>query len=78
MVEKQLSSHIHEPSALIRAVLQSERMQSTKRLDWSVSLEPERGAIFHAEGALKAWEAANEFEKRLLADEFLAGDFLKS
>lgn len=78
IVENEMSSHVRGASALMVAVAKSERVRTIERMDCAVSLEPERGAIFHAEGALKAWTEVDEFEKRLVADECLAGDFLKS
>jgi hypothetical protein len=78
VVEKDLATHIHDGPALIGEVAGSERVREVQRLDWSMSLQPERGAMAHAEGAIKAWVAAGKFEKTLLADECLAGDCLKS
>lgn len=65
IVESELSSHFREPSALIIAVSQSQRVRSIESLGWTATLQPEQGAIAHAEGALKAWASANEFEKTL-------------
>lgn len=65
MVENELSSHIQDAAALIRAVAQSERVRKVVALDWSVTLQPERGAMAHAEGALKAWAEVDEFERAL-------------
>jgi len=65
MVEKELSHQFRDPAILIRAVAQSDRVRSIARLDWPVSLQPERGAMAHAEGALKAWAAVDEFETTL-------------
>jgi len=65
IVEGELSSHFRDPSALIIAVAQSERVRKIESLDWAASLQPMRGAISHAEGALQAWLAADEFEKAL-------------
>jgi len=78
IVEKELSSHILDRSALIRAVVGSERVRDIERLNWPASVQPDRGAMAHAEGALKAWADAAQFEKTLLADECLAGDCLRS
>ncbi|HEY2081428.1 MAG TPA: hypothetical protein VGI88_01490 [Verrucomicrobiae bacterium] len=41
-------------AALTIAVLQSERVQNLKRLSWSATLQPPRGALAHAEAVLKA------------------------
>jgi hypothetical protein len=65
MVENELSSHIRDRAALIIAVAQSERVRIIERLAWAATIQPERGAIAHAEGALKAWAAVDEFEKTL-------------
>jgi hypothetical protein len=78
IVEKELSVHIHDAARLFRAVAGSERVRAVGRLSCAVSFQPQWGAMVHAEGALKAWVDADEFEKRLLADECLAGDILKS
>jgi hypothetical protein len=78
IVEKELSPHILDRSALMRAVVGSERVRDIERLSWSASVKPDCGTMAHAEGALKSWVAAGEFEKTLLADECLAGDCLKS
>jgi hypothetical protein len=55
MVEDELSSHFQDAAARIIAVSQSERVRSIERLAWAASVDPERGAIAHAEGAIKAW-----------------------
>jgi hypothetical protein len=55
MVEHELSSHFQDAAARIIAVSQSERVRSIERLAWAASLDPERGAIAHAEGAIRAW-----------------------
>jgi hypothetical protein len=65
IVKSELSPHYRDPAALTIAVLQSERVQNLKRLSWSATLRPERGALAHADGALKAWAAVDEFEKAL-------------
>ncbi len=78
VVEKELAPHLPEPSALMRAVAGSERVRSIALLDWSVTIKPERGAMAHAEGALKAWEGADEVEKKLLAEECVAANFVRS
>jgi hypothetical protein len=65
IVKTELSSHFRDPSDLIRAVAQSQRVRSIEALDWSVTFQPARGAIAHAEGALKAWVAVDDFEKTL-------------
>jgi hypothetical protein len=68
IVESELSSHYREPSALIIAVSQSQRVQDIERLAWTATLHPERGAVAHAEGALTAWAAVDEFEKTLSSE----------
>jgi hypothetical protein len=65
IVEKELSRDISEPSALMRAVARSERVQSVERLALAVSLRPPGGAVMHAERTLKAWGALGEFESAL-------------
>jgi hypothetical protein len=55
MVEHELSSHFQDAAARIIAVSQSERVRSIERLAWAASLDPEHGAIAHAEGAIRAW-----------------------
>jgi hypothetical protein len=61
-VEAQLSPHFPDAAALIVAVAGSERVRSVAGLDWSASINPVHGVIAHAEGALKAWAAADKFE----------------
>jgi hypothetical protein len=61
-VEAELSPHFPDAAALIVAVAGSERVRSIAGFDWSASVAPVRGAIPHAEGALKAWAAADKFE----------------
>jgi hypothetical protein len=55
IVEHELSSHFQDAAARIVAVSQSERVRSIEGLAWAASVNPERGAIAHAEGAIKAW-----------------------
>jgi hypothetical protein len=55
MVEHELSSHFQDAAARIIAVSQSERVRSIEALAWTASVDPERGAIAHAEGAIRAW-----------------------
>ena len=55
IVENELSLHFQDAAARIVAVSQSERVRSIERLAWTASLDPERGAIAHAEGAIQAW-----------------------
>jgi hypothetical protein len=57
LVEAELSSHFQDAAARIVAVSQSERVRSIEGLAWAASLNPERGAIAHAEGAIRAWAA---------------------
>lgn len=78
IVEKELSSHFRDAAELIRAVAGSERVRSIALLDWPASVQPEHGAMLHAEGALEAWAAADEFEKALLADECMTASLMKS
>lgn len=65
IVRSELSSHFRDPAALTIAVAKSERVRSIERLSWTATLHPERGAIEHAEGALKAWQDSHEFERAL-------------
>jgi hypothetical protein len=65
IVESELSSHFRDAAALKVAVARSERVRHIESLAWSVSLAPVRGALEHAQGALKAWAAADEIEKTL-------------
>jgi len=78
IVHKELTAHIRDQGALMRAVAGSERVRSFGRLTCAVSLQPQRGAMEHAEGALKAWAGADEAEKKLLAEECAAVNFVKS
>lgn len=61
-VEAGLPPHLQHPRIRIEAVAQSERVRTIEALAWSASLTPARGAIAHAEGALKAWVATDKFE----------------
>jgi hypothetical protein len=65
IVEAELSSHFRDPAALIQAVAGSERIHHIASMNYSVSLTPARGALDHAQSALKAWTAANTFENDL-------------
>lgn len=65
IVEAELTSHYRDPSALIIAVSQSERVRTIESLALPATLHPPRGAIAHAEAVLKAWIATDEFEKTL-------------
>jgi hypothetical protein len=65
IVESELSPHFRDTAALKVAVTRSERVRHVESLAWSVSLTPVRGALEHAQGALKSWSTANEIEKDL-------------
>ena len=65
MVERELSAHFRDAAALIVAVSKSERVRSIAGLDWSVSVNPPRGALEHAQGALNSWQAADKFENHV-------------
>jgi len=78
IVEKELSPHIRDKGALMRAVAGSERVRELGRLSCASSVQPQWGAMAHAEGALKAWAGADEVEKKLLAEECMAANFVKS
>jgi hypothetical protein len=67
IVEKELSAHFADKAALFVAVERSERVRKIESLSWSASVQPERGAMAHAEGALKAWRGVEEFEKAMPA-----------
>ena len=64
MVERELSAHFRDAAAPIVAVSKSERVRSLAGLDWSVSVNPPRGSLEHAQGALNAWAAADKFENQ--------------
>jgi hypothetical protein len=64
-VETELSPHFQDRAALLRAIAQSQQVRSIDALAWTVTSQPARGAIAHAEGALKSWAAADDFEKTL-------------
>jgi hypothetical protein len=65
IVEKELSAHFADKAALFVAVERSERVRKIESLSWSASVQPDRGAMAHAEGALKSWTATDEFEKTI-------------
>jgi hypothetical protein len=65
LVEGELSPHFPERSALIVAVSQSERVRHIESLALPATLHPPRGAMTHAESALNAWKAADQFEHTL-------------
>jgi hypothetical protein len=62
IVEGELSAHYRDPSALIIGVSQSERVRNIESLALPATMQPPRGALAHAEAALQAWIAADEFE----------------
>jgi len=62
-VEAELTPHFQDRAALTRAIAESQRVRSIEALAWTSTSQPARGAIAHAEGALKSWAAADEFEK---------------
>jgi hypothetical protein len=64
-VETELTPHFQDRAALTRAIAESQRVRSIEALAWTATSHPARGAIAHAEGALKSWAAADEFEKTL-------------
>ena len=64
-VERELTPHYPDAAARIVAVAQSQQVRGIAALDWSVSEAPARGAIAHAEGALKSWSAAESLEKAM-------------
>jgi hypothetical protein len=68
-VETELSPHFQDRAALLRAIAQSQQVRSIEALAWTVTSQPARGAMAHAEGALKSWAAADEFEKTLITAE---------
>jgi len=65
IAESELSPHFRDAAALKVAVTRSERVRYVESLAWSVSLTPVRGALEHAQGALKAWADANKLENDL-------------
>lgn len=64
-VETELSPHFQDRAALLRAIAQSQQVRTIDASAWTATSQPKDGAIAHAEGALKAWAAADEFEKTL-------------
>lgn len=67
LVKAELSPHFPDPAALLVAVMKSERVRTIESLSWSVTDQPPRGALEHAEGALNAWASADKFETTQLA-----------
>jgi hypothetical protein len=65
IVKAELTPHFHDPAALILAVAGSERVRHIATLDYSVSTNPARGALEHAQTALQSWSAADKFENDL-------------
>jgi len=78
IVQKELSAHIRDQGALVRAVAGAERVRELARLSCASSVQPQWGAMAHAETALKAWAGADEVEKKLLAEECVAANFVES
>ena len=64
-VETELTPHFQDRAALLRAIAQSQQVRTIDALAWTATSHPAHGAIAHAEAALKAWAAADEFEKML-------------
>jgi hypothetical protein len=62
IVEAELTPHFRDPSALIIAVSQSERVRTIESLALPTTFHPPRGALAHAEAVLKAWIATDDFE----------------
>jgi hypothetical protein len=62
-VETELSPHFPDRAALIVAIAQSQQVRTIEALAWTATSQPPHGAIAHAEGALKSWAAADDFEK---------------
>jgi hypothetical protein len=60
--ETELSPHFQDRAALLRAIAQSQQVRTIDVLAWTATSQPAHGAIAHAEGALKAWAAADEFQ----------------
>jgi hypothetical protein len=65
-VTAELKPHHRDPRSLIVAVTQSQELRTIESLSRPITSQPPHGAIAHAEGTLKAWAAADEFEKRHL------------
>jgi hypothetical protein len=61
-VETELTPHFRDRAALIVAIAQSQRVRTIETLSWTATSHPKHGAITHAEGALQAWTAADDFE----------------
>jgi hypothetical protein len=68
IVERELSLHFRDAAALIVAVCQSERLRYIESLSWTVTEQPQRGALAHAQGALHSWAAVDKFENTYLAE----------
>jgi hypothetical protein len=62
LVAAELSPHFPDPAALLVAVSQSERVRGIQSLSWTATGQPPRGALAHAEGALKSWADVDKFE----------------
>ncbi len=62
LVKRELSSHFADPTALLIAVEQSERVRTIESLTWAASVQPPHGVLAHAQGALTAWSSVNKFE----------------
>jgi hypothetical protein len=67
IVEAELSPHFRDAAALAVAVARSERVRRLQELDCPVSLAPARGALEHAQTALKSCAEADKLEKTLAA-----------
>jgi hypothetical protein len=55
IVKRELSSHFRDQAALEVAVEQSEQVRTIASLSWSVTMNPDGGALPHAQGALNCW-----------------------
>jgi hypothetical protein len=65
IVKRELSPHFRDSSGLSLAVDRSERVRSIENQAWATTDNPTRGALEHAQGALKCWSSVNEFETTL-------------
>jgi hypothetical protein len=68
MVERELSLHYRAAAALIVAVAQSEQVRYIDSLSGTVTQQPPRGALVHAEDALQSWASADKFETTHLTE----------
>ena len=72
LVERELSLHCPDPTALLVAVHKSEKLRYIESLSGTVTEHPQRGALEHAQSAIQSWTAVDKFEATYLTEKQLS------